>query len=50
MEKIFNWLSIIGGAVGGFIGFLLGGWDKLITALLILMCLDYFTRSRKSDL
>lgn len=42
-EKIFNWLSVIGGTLGGFIVSLLGGWDKIITALLILMCLDYFT-------
>lgn len=43
MEKFFNSVSIIGGAVGGFIVSLLGGWDKLIMALLILMILDYIT-------
>ena len=43
MEKLFNWLSIIVGAVGGAIVSLLGGLDKLIIALLILMVLDYLT-------
>ena len=43
MEKIFNWLSIIIGTVGGCLIALLGGWDNLIVALLTLMCLDYVT-------
>lgn len=43
MDKLFNWISVICGAVGGFIVSLLGGWDKLIVALLILMVLDYIT-------
>lgn len=43
MEKIFNWISIIVGTIGGFIVSLLGGWDKLIMALLVLMALDYTT-------
>lgn len=43
MEKLFNWISVVGGAVGGAVVSLLGGWDKLIMALLILMVLDYIT-------
>lgn len=43
MDKIFNWISVICGTVGGFAVSLLGGWDKLIMALIILMCLDYIT-------
>lgn len=43
MEKIFNWISVVGGVVGGTIVSLLGGWDKIIMALLILMVLDYIT-------
>ena len=43
MEKIFNWISVLCGTIGGFLVSLLGGWDKLIMALLILMVLDYFT-------
>ena len=43
MDKIFNWTSIIIGAIGGCVITLLGGWDKLIMALLLLMCFDYIT-------
>lgn len=43
MDKIFNWISVMCGTIGGFIVSLLGGWDKLIMALIILMCLDYIT-------
>lgn len=43
MDKLFNWISVICGTIGGFIVSLLGGWDKLIMALLILMVLDYIT-------
>ena len=32
-----------GGAIGGFFVFLLGGWDKLIQALLLLMVIDYIS-------
>lgn len=43
MEKVFNWISVVGGIVGGSIVSLLGGWDKIIMALLILMVTDYIT-------
>lgn len=43
MDKIFNWISVVCGTIGGFAVSLLGGWDKLIMALIILMCLDYVT-------
>lgn len=43
MDKLFNWISVICGTIGGFTVSLLGGWDKLIMALLILMILDYIT-------
>ena len=43
MEKLFNYISVLGGFIGGAIVSLLGGWDKLIIALLILMILDYVT-------
>ena len=43
MEKLFNWISVICGTIGGFIVSLLGGWDKIIMALIVLMCLDYAT-------
>ena len=43
MDKFFNWLSIIGGAVGGFLAWLFGGWDTLIIALVVLVGLDYIS-------
>lgn len=43
MEKLFNFVSVIGGIVGGALIALLGGWDQLIVALIILMILDYIT-------
>lgn len=43
MEKIFNYISVITGTLGGLIVSILGGWDKLLMALLILMILDYVT-------
>ena len=43
MEKLFNFVSVIGGIVGGALTALLGGWDQLIVALIILMILDYLT-------
>jgi hypothetical protein len=32
MEKMFNFISVIGGLVGGFIVSLFGGWDGRETA------------------
>ena len=40
MEKMFNFISVIGGLVGGFIVSLFGGWDVMI---LLFAILDYFT-------
>lgn len=48
MEKLFNYISVTGGFLGGIIVSLLGGLDKLIVALLILMILDYVTGLIKS--
>lgn len=43
MEKLFNFVSVICGIIGGALIALLGGWDQLIVALIILMILDYIT-------
>lgn len=43
MEKLFNLTSIAIGIAGGFAAKLLGGFDALIYALVILMTLDYIT-------
>lgn len=42
-EKLFNWISIVGGIVGGFLCSVLGGWDVILKALVALVVLDYVT-------
>ena len=34
MEKIFNWISIVAGLVGGIIANALGGFDGIMIALI----------------
>lgn len=43
MEKLFNWISITAGALGGITVKLLGGWDALILTLVMLVVFDYIT-------
>jgi toxin secretion/phage lysis holin len=43
MEKIFNWTSILTGCIGGMVMSLLGGWDMLLQAIVIVVALDYIT-------
>ena len=43
MEKIFNWISIVAAAVGGFFVRILGGWDAMLITLVSLVILDYIT-------
>lgn len=43
LAKIFNWISIVGGIVGGFLCEALGGWDVILKALVALVILDYVT-------
>lgn len=43
MEKYFNSISNISAVIGGVIVYLLGGWDILISTLVVLMCLDFVT-------
>lgn len=43
MDKAFNWISIILGAVGGFLAAALGGWDKWLLALVAFVVIDYIT-------
>lgn len=43
MTKLFNWVSIVGGVVGGFFARYLGGYDDILRALVILVVLDYIT-------
>lgn len=43
MEKIFNWLQVAAGIIGGLCAGLLGGFDSILTALISLIVLDYLT-------
>ena len=43
MAKLFNAISIFGGIVGGYIAYLLGGWDVMLKTIVLLSVADYFT-------
>lgn len=43
MDKVFNQLSIICGIIGGVLCSFLGGYDKILKALMVLAALDYAT-------
>lgn len=43
MDKIFNWISIVFGMVGGFLTYWLGGWDVLLKTIVFLAVADYAT-------
>lgn len=43
MEKLFNWISIVFGVIGGGITCWLGGWDTLIKTIVFLAVVDYVT-------
>lgn len=43
MDKLFNWISIIGGFLGGFLSYWLGGWDILLKTIVFLAVVDYIT-------
>lgn len=41
--KLFNWLTVAGGIIGGSISYLLGGWDSISKCLVLFILLDWFT-------
>lgn len=41
MDKLFNVVSVFAGVTGGIVASLLGAFDKILWALLILMIIDY---------
>lgn len=43
MEKLFNWISIMGGIIGGTLAYWMGGWDTLLKTIVFLAVLDYIT-------
>lgn len=43
MKEIWNWVQVALTALGGFLGWLLGGFDGFLYALVTLMVADYIT-------
>lgn len=43
MDKIFNWISIVFGLIGGTLSYWLGGWDILLKTIVFLATVDYIT-------
>ena len=43
MAKLFNTISLMGGVLGGFLCKILGGYDDILRALVVLVILDYIT-------
>jgi len=43
MKDIINTLQIVVAAVGGYIGYFLGGWDGFLYALVAFVVIDYLT-------
>lgn len=43
MEKLFNWISVAFGIVGGFLSYWLGGLDVLLKTIVFLAVVDYIT-------
>ncbi|MGC4018953.1 MAG: phage holin family protein [Muricomes sp.] len=43
MDKIFNWISIVSGLIGGTCIYWLGGWDTMLKTILFLAAVDYIT-------
>ena len=43
MKDIWNWIQVTFVAIGGWLGYFLGGWDGFLYALLAFVIMDYFT-------
>jgi toxin secretion/phage lysis holin len=43
METGLYWLRLVGAAIGGFLGWYLGGADSFLYALLVFVAIDYLT-------
>lgn len=43
MEKLFNKVSLIAASVGGFLSWILGGWDIMLKVLIGAVILDYIS-------
>ena len=43
MKEIWNWVQMGIAAVGGWLGYFLGGWDGFLYALVAFVVIDYIT-------
>lgn len=43
MKGIWNWLQMAIAAIGGFLGWLMGGWDGFLYALVVFVTIDYIS-------
>ena len=43
MKEIWNWIQVVFAAVGGWLGYVLGGLDGFLYALLAFVVIDYIT-------
>lgn len=43
MKDLWNWLQIVIAAIGGGLGYFLGGYDGFLYALIVFVILDYIT-------
>lgn len=43
MKEIWNWSQAVIAAIGGWLGYFLGGWDGFLYALVAFVVIDYIT-------
>lgn len=43
MKSIWNWIQAVVTAIGGGLGYVMGGWDGFLYALMAFVLLDYIT-------
>ena len=43
MREIWKWIQVTFAAIGGWLGYFLGGWDGFLYALLTFVVIDYIT-------
>ncbi len=43
MKEVWNWIQVVFIAIGGWLGYFLGGFDGFMYALLVFVVVDYIT-------
>jgi toxin secretion/phage lysis holin len=43
MKEVWNWVQMVVTAIGGFLGYFLGGMDSFLYALIAFVVIDYIT-------